>query len=63
MQPQIQNAVSRSWRIAEDENLDDLADLPGYRDEFLKLFGFNFKGVDYNQSVEIQVPIEKLIKN
>jgi enoyl-[acyl-carrier protein] reductase/trans-2-enoyl-CoA reductase (NAD+) len=61
IQPLIQNAVSRSWSIAEDKNLDDLADLQGYRDEFLKLFGFNFRGVDYSRSVEIQVPIEKLI--
>jgi enoyl-[acyl-carrier protein] reductase/trans-2-enoyl-CoA reductase (NAD+) len=61
IQPLIQNAVSRSWSIAEDKNLDDLADLQGYRDDFLKLFGFNFRGVDYSRSVEIQVPIEKLI--
>mgnify|MGYP001156740037 FL=1 len=62
LQPQIQSAVSQSWTIAEDENLSDVADLPGYKDEFLKLFGFHVEGVDYNKSVEIQVPIEKLIQ-
>ncbi|MAH73951.1 MAG: trans-2-enoyl-CoA reductase [Cellvibrionales bacterium TMED49] len=60
LQPQIQNAVSQSWSTAKDENLSDVADLPGYRDEFLKLFGFHVKGVDYSKSVEIQLPIEKL---
>ena len=62
LQPQIQNAVSQSWTKAEDENLSDVADLPGYKDEFLKLFGFHVEGVDYNKSVEIQVSIEKLIQ-
>ena len=30
------------------DNLPDLADLEGFRADFLKIFGFGFEGVDYD---------------
>lgn len=44
---QIQNEVRRRWPLVNTENLNELADLDGFREDFLKIFGFGFDGVDY----------------
>lgn len=44
---EIQDEVRRRWPIVTTENLDELADLKGFREDFLKIFGFGFDGVDY----------------
>lgn len=46
MQPQIQEEVSRRWAKITSDNIDSLADLPSYNQEFLSLFGFGIEGVD-----------------
>ena len=33
---------------ATSENLSEIGDLAGYKQDFLNLFGFGFKNVDYN---------------
>ena len=43
-----------------DENLSVLADLDGYKKDFLNLFGFDADGVDYGADVEIEVDEENL---
>lgn len=45
---EIQDEVRRRWPLATTENLDELADLAGFREDFLKIFGFGFDGVDYD---------------
>ncbi|MFU8814203.1 MAG: enoyl-ACP reductase FabV [Pseudomonadales bacterium] len=45
---EIQGEVKRRWPQVTTENLADLADLPGYREDFLKIFGFGIDGVDYD---------------
>ncbi len=44
---EIQNEVRRRWPLVTTENLNELADLEGFREDFLKIFGFGFDGVDY----------------
>ncbi len=44
----IQDEVRRRWPLVSTENLDELADLEGFREDFLKIFGFGFDGVDYD---------------
>ncbi len=44
---EIQDEVRRRWPLVCTENLDELADLQGFREDFLKIFGFGFAGVDY----------------
>lgn len=44
---EIQDEVRRRWPLVTTENLDELADLEGFRADFLKIFGFGFDGVDY----------------
>ena len=43
----IQNEVRRRWPLVSTENLSELADLDGFREDFLKIFGFGYPGVDY----------------
>ena len=43
----IQDEVKRRWPLVTTDNLSELGDLDGFREDFLKLFGFGFAGVDY----------------
>ncbi len=43
----VQQVVEDIWPKVTEENLFEITDHQGYRDEFLKLFGFGVKGVDY----------------
>ena len=43
----VQAEVRRRWPLVTTENLDELADLPGFRADFLRIFGFGIDGVDY----------------
>ncbi len=51
----MQAELKRRWAVLNTENLADLADLPKYREEFLKLFGFSVGGVDYSKDVDPRV--------
>lgn len=48
----VQGEVKRRWPLVTTENLDELGDLPGFREDFLKIFGFGFDGVDYDAPVD-----------
>ena len=47
MRDDVQAQVSKLWEIATTENLTEIGDLAGYKQDFLNLFGFGFNGVDY----------------
>ena len=55
LSPTMQKELARRWAMLDTENLAELADLPKYRQEFLKLFGFGLGGVDYGADVDPQV--------
>ncbi len=46
--PEVQGAVEKIWPQVTSENLKDLTDYDSYHAEFLRLFGFGLKGVDYD---------------
>ena len=48
----VQQEVQRRWPLVTTENLDELGDLEGYREDFLRIFGFGFDGVDYDADVD-----------
>ena len=48
----IQQEVKQRWDRVTTENLPDLGDLEGFRAGFLKIFGFGFPGVDYNEDLD-----------
>ena len=59
--PEIQSAVEKLWPQVTTENLHSLSDFHGFRDDFLKLFGFGITGVDYDADVNVDVRINGLI--
>jgi len=53
MRPDVQAEVAARWEKVTDENLSELADLDGWRKDFLNIFGFGVDGVDYGADVGI----------
>jgi enoyl-[acyl-carrier protein] reductase/trans-2-enoyl-CoA reductase (NAD+) len=60
LQPQIQDKVSALWQQINNDNINVLSDFAGYKHEFLKLFGFEVDGVDYDADVNPEAPINNL---
>jgi enoyl-[acyl-carrier protein] reductase/trans-2-enoyl-CoA reductase (NAD+) len=52
MLPDVQEAVEKIWPTVTTENLAALTDFAGYRQEFLRLFGFGIEGVDYESETD-----------
>ena len=48
----VQNKVKELWPQVNSDNIFELTDYQGYKDEFLKLFGFGVEGIDYEAEVE-----------
>jgi enoyl-[acyl-carrier protein] reductase/trans-2-enoyl-CoA reductase (NAD+) len=61
MLPQVQSAVADLWGKVNNDNIATLTDFKGYKHEFLKLFGFEVEGVDYEADVNPDVPIKNLV--
>lgn len=60
MKPEVQSEVSNLWNTITTENLEAMTDIQGYRHEFHKLFGFEFKGIDYDKDIDADVKIPSL---
>ena len=60
MRTDIQNEVTKLWPEICTENLETISDIKGYRSEFLKLFGFEIEGVDYQQDLDPAIPIPSI---
>jgi len=58
LRDEVQSAVKEIWPQITNDNLFELTDYQGYKDEFLKLFGFGVEGVDYAADVDPVVPFE-----
>lgn len=58
MRADVQEEVAKLWEEATTENLEEISDIQGYRDEFFHLFGFNFPEIDYNADTNevVKVP-------
>ncbi len=53
MAPDLQADIACRWQSVDTDNLASLADLAGYRSDFLRLFGFDVPGIDYQADVDI----------
>ncbi len=51
MREDVQSEVKRLWPMVDTANLAQWSDGTGYRDDFLRLFGFGIAGVDYSADV------------
>ena len=60
MRDDIQDRIKTLWEKATTENLSDIGDLAGYKQDFLNLFGFGFEGVDYNLDTNEMVMIPSI---
>jgi len=46
--PVVQDEVKRRWPLVTTANVHELTDLEGFREDFLKIFGFGMDEVDYD---------------
>jgi enoyl-[acyl-carrier protein] reductase/trans-2-enoyl-CoA reductase (NAD+) len=61
MADDVQAEIALLWAEATDENLPLIGDLPGYKKDFLNLFGFDMAGVDYGKETNEMVEIPGLV--
>jgi enoyl-[acyl-carrier protein] reductase/trans-2-enoyl-CoA reductase (NAD+) len=54
----VQSKVKELWPQITNDNIFELSDYQGYKDEFLKLFGFGLEGIDYEVDVDTLVAFE-----
>ncbi len=58
----VQSKVEALWGQITDDNLSEISDMEGYKKEFLRLFGFEIDGVDYEADVSPLVPIANMVE-
>ncbi|MBL1378629.1 enoyl-ACP reductase FabV [Zobellella iuensis] len=58
LRDEVQNACREIWQKITDDTIYELTDYQGYKDEFLRLFGFGLAGVDYDADVNPEVSFE-----
>ncbi|HAT60178.1 MAG TPA: bifunctional NADH-specific enoyl-ACP reductase/trans-2-enoyl-CoA reductase [Opitutae bacterium] len=58
MEKTVQDKITKVWPLVSTENLEELTDFEGYQTDFLRLFGFGIKGVDYEADVEPAVDFD-----
>ncbi|MBU2871810.1 enoyl-ACP reductase FabV [Colwellia sp. E2M01] len=61
LEDSVQQRVTDIWNTVETDTIDELTDYVGYHQEFLKLFGFEVAGVDYDADVSPEVEINNLV--
>jgi enoyl-[acyl-carrier protein] reductase/trans-2-enoyl-CoA reductase (NAD+) len=59
LQKEIQDKVEDLWRKVDTQNLYEMTDFKGYQADFLKLFGFGFKSVNYEAEVNPEVLLDQ----
>ena len=60
MRDDIQEKIAVLWEKATTENLSEIGDLAGYKQDFLNLFGFGFEGVDYLADTDEMVHVSSI---
>ena len=61
MRDDVQEKVATLWKQATTETLPEIGDLPGYKQDFLNLFGFGFEGVDYLADADEMVGVSSIV--
>jgi enoyl-[acyl-carrier protein] reductase/trans-2-enoyl-CoA reductase (NAD+) len=51
LRPDVQAEVRRRWAIVNTDNIAEVSDLAGFRRDFLRIFGFEAGGIDYEADV------------
>ncbi len=61
LEDSVQDRVTEIWNTVDTDTIDELTDYANYHGEFLKLFGFNVDGVDYEADVSPELAINNLV--
>ena len=61
LHPEVQENVITAWANVTNENLHQLTDFKGYKEEFIKLFGFGISNVDYDAETDPVIDIKNLV--
>ena len=56
----VQNQVMERWKKVTTENVEEVSDIDGYREDFYHMFVFHFDNIDYTEDTEVQVEIPSL---
>jgi enoyl-[acyl-carrier protein] reductase/trans-2-enoyl-CoA reductase (NAD+) len=49
-----------NWQMVDTGNLSALADIAGYQESFLRLFGFGLDGVDYDAETDTAMGVASI---
>jgi len=60
MREEVQKEVEQLWEKVVTENVSEISDVAGYREDFFRLFGFGFSGVEYEEDVDSQRKIPSI---
>ncbi|CAN7719759.1 enoyl-ACP reductase FabV [Caballeronia sp. LjRoot31] len=63
LSPAVQARVQELWDQVSSDNLYELTDFAGYKREFLRLFGFEIEGVNYEADVNLKVDIPGIVQD
>lgn len=61
LEDSVQQRVTDIWNTVDSDTIDELTDYVGYHQEFLKLFGFDLAGVDYDADISPELMINNLL--
>ncbi|MFZ7121709.1 MAG: enoyl-ACP reductase FabV [Eubacteriaceae bacterium] len=51
---EVQRKVNDILKNVNNDNIDELTDIKGFIDDFMKINGFNFENIDYNEEVDLE---------
>ena len=60
MREDVQKEVDDLWKIVTTENINEISDIEGYRNEFFQLFGFNYDNIDYEADTNELVTVPSI---
>jgi enoyl-[acyl-carrier protein] reductase/trans-2-enoyl-CoA reductase (NAD+) len=58
LRPETQAKVEKLWEEVTEENLYELTDIDGHHTDFLRLFGFKYDGIDYDEDISPLVDVK-----
>ncbi|WP_341315608.1 enoyl-ACP reductase FabV [Paraburkholderia sp. IMGN_8] len=62
LDPDVQARVQQLWNQVTSDTIYELTDFSGYKTEFLRLFGFEIAGVNYEADVNPDVQIPNIVQ-
>ena len=60
MAPDVQAEVAKYWNEVTTENLAEISDIEGYRNDFFNLFGFEVEGIDYEKDTNENISVPSI---